>query len=342
MFSLTDGRMIAKTDTRPTNILSIVDPDQVKQGAGRKQPLKKKNRVTGVPGREQSSHGKVVKKKPIQRGCGGRRPCCRYCHRDYCQEEPCCDNCGIFYDVVESMSSESSHSDESDEGGEIGHISSTIGKEYAPRTGKLVPLPNFSERFVEYISGPSGSGKSTIASKLAEQFKIMYPGKPIYIFSRTDAKKDPAFQKLRPIQIDIDETMIDNPIDITKEVTEGGCLMIFDDCNTIHNDKIKKEIDKLMSDAMEVGRKLDCNIIITNHLVIPNEKKFARTMLNEMNMLTIFPKSGSSQQIKYALKTYYGLNNKQIDKILESPGRWVRISKTYPQYVLHEHGAYIL
>jgi hypothetical protein len=323
MFSLTDGRMIAKTDTRPTNVLSIVDPDQVKQGSGKKVSLKKK---------------KPLKKKPIYKGCGGKHPCCRYCHRDYCQEEPCCDNCGIYYDVVESSESESS---ESDEGGQIGHIS-TIGREYTPRTGKLVPLPNFSERFVEYISGPSGSGKSTIASKLAEQFKIMYPTKPIYIFSRTDAKKDPAFQKLRPIQIDIDESMIDNPIDVTKEVTEGGCLMIFDDCNTIHNDKVKKEVDKLMSDAMEVGRKLDCNIIITNHLVIPNEKKFARTMLNEMNMLTIFPKSGSSQQIKYALKTYYGLNNKQIDKILESPGRWVRISKTYPQYVLHEHGAYIL
>lgn len=329
MFSLTDGRIIAKTDTRQPIVLSIVDPDQVKQqGAGRKQPLKKKKKV-------------IKKKKPQYKGCGGKRPCCRYCHRDYCQEEPCCDNCGIFYDIVQSSSSEEDTSEESEDGGQIGHIS-TIGREYIPRTGKLIPLPNFQERFVEYISGPSGSGKSTVASQLAQQFKIMYPGKPIYIFSRTDAKKDPAFLKLRPIQIDIDETMIDNPIDITKEVTEGGCLMIFDDCNTIHNDKVKKEIDKLMSDAMEVGRKLDCNIIITNHLVIPNEKKFARTMLNEMNMLTIFPKSGSSQQIKYALKTYYGLNNKQIDKILESPGRWVRISKTYPQYVLNEHGAYIL
>ena len=330
MFSLTDGRIIAKTDTRQPIVLSIVDPDQikqgVKQGSGRRVLPKKKKRV-------------VKKKKPKYRGCG-KHPCCRYCHEDYCQEEPCCDNCGIFYDIVQSSSSESEDS-ESEEGGQIGHIS-TIGREYIPRSGKLIPLPNFSERFVEYISGPSGSGKSTVASQLAQQFKIMYPQKPIYMFSRTDSKKDPAFQKLRPIQIDIDETMIDNPIDITKEVTEGGCLMIFDDCNTIHNDKVKKEIDKLMSDAMEVGRKLDCNIIITNHLVIPNEKKFARTMLNEMNMLTIFPKSGSSQQIKYALKTYYGLNNKQIDKILESPGRWVRISKTYPQYVLNEHGAYIL
>ena len=325
MFSLTHGRIIAKTDTRPISVLSVVDPDQIKPKRG----------------------GRIIKKKPLlkkkkqkYRVCGGKHTCCRYCHEDYCQEEPCCDNCGIFYDIINSeTTSESSEQSSSLSEEEQPNV---IGKGYTPRNGKLIPLPNFSERFVEYIAGPSGSGKSTIASELGEQFKLMYPHKPIYMFSRTDAKKDPAFQRLRPIQINIDEGMIQNPIDVTKEVTEGGCLMIFDDCNTIHNDKIKKEVDKLMSDAMEVGRKLDCNIIITNHLVIPNEKKFARTMLNEMNMLTIFPKSGSSQQIKYALKTYYGLNNKQIDQILASPGRWVRISKTYPQYVLNEHGAYIL
>jgi hypothetical protein len=93
---------------------------------------------------------------------------------------------------------------------------------------------------------------------------------------------------------------------------------------------------------MEVGRKLNCNMIITNHLVIPNEKKFARTLLNEINMISLFPKSGSSQQIKYALKTYWGMNNKQIDKILDLKSRWVIISKTYPQYVLYENGCFIL
>jgi hypothetical protein len=310
MFSLTNGRIIAKTDSRPSQVLSIIDPDKIKIQGG--------------------------KSKPKNIGCGGSKPCCRYCHKRYCLEEPCCDNCRIYYDN-DSEHSESFTETESEE-----EHPKMLGKEFIPKGGKMLPLPNFEERFVEYIAGPSGSGKSTIAARLAEQFKNMYPHKPIYIFSRTDSNQDPAFTKLRPIQVEIDESLIDNPLDITQEVTEGGCLMIFDDCNTIHNDKVKKEVDKLMSDAMEVGRKLNCNIIITNHLVIPNEKKFARTMLNEMNMMTIFPKSGSSQQIKYALKTYYGLDNKQIQKILSAPGRWVRISKNYPQYVLHEGGAYIL
>ena len=90
---------------------------------------------------------------------------------------------------------------------------------------------------------------------------------------------------------------------------------------------------------MKVGIKLNCNMIVTSHLVVPNEKKIARTVLNEMHSLTVFPEIGQCQQIKYALKTYFGMNNNQIDKILSTKSRWVRISKTYPQYVVHSGGA---
>jgi hypothetical protein len=206
----------------------------------------------------------------------------------------------------------------------------------------LIALPNLEERFVDYISGPSGSGKSTQAASTAAEFRKIYPRKPIYIFSRTEVKNDPAFAKLKPIQIPIDEGLLEDPINITEEVTEGGALMIFDDCGTIQNDAFKKEVEKLMMDAMEVGRKLNCNMIITNHLVVPNDKKFARTIMNEMNTLTVFPRSGSSQQIRYALKIYFGLTNQQIDRIIDLDSRWVRISKTYPQYVLYDKGAFIL
>lgn len=247
--------------------------------------------------------------------------CCKKCNKK-CEKKPCCEGCCVYYE----MESES----EDDANTEF-HTNA-----------ELIALPDFTQRFIEYISGPSGSGKSTMAGKLATEFKNLNPKKRIYIFSRTDAKKDPAYKELNPIQIDINEELILNPIDITNEIDEKGCLMIFDDCGTIHNDKIRKEVEKLTCDAMEVGRKLNCNMIITNHLVIPNEKKFARTLLNEINMITLFPKSGSSQQMKYCLKTYWGMGNKQIEKILELKSRWVRISKTYPQYVLYEKGCFIL
>jgi|SRR5580698_3772196 hypothetical protein len=281
MFSLKEGKPIAKTLERKPIILSIVDDDN-----------------------ENS-----VKESDL---------CCSEHSSNECEHEgPCCDYCPTWDGKPEGM------------------------KIYES-SDPLVPIPDLSGRFVEYIAGPSGSGKSTIACKIAMQFRKIYPKKLIYILSRTEAKDDPAYVKLRPIQIPIDEELIENPIDLTQEITEEGCLIIFDDCNTIHNDKIRKEVEKIMADGMEIGRKLNCNMIITSHLVIPNEKKFARTVLNELHVLTVFPKSGSSQQIRYALKQYFGLDNTQIDKILKLKSRWVRISKSYPQYVLYDHGAYIL
>jgi hypothetical protein len=281
---------------------------------------------------------KMLKPKPIilsifdedEEKCK-KKKCCKNCDEIECQEYPCCDSCNIYYET---------DSEDSDDG--CCYSRESIGTKFSSKGQKLIPLPDFTQRFIEYIAGPSGSGKSTMAAEIAMQFRNLFPDHPIYIMSRTDPKKDPAFNILKPVSIVIDESLVTDPFDITKEITEEGCLIIFDDVTTIHNDKIRKEVEKLMADAMEVGRKLNCNMIITNHLVVPNDKKFARTLLNELSMLTIFPKSGSSQQIRYALKTYFGLNNKQVEEILQLRSRWVRISKSYPQYVLYQEGAYVL
>lgn len=247
------------------------------------------------------------------------KPCCRRCSKR-CRRKPCCGGCNMCCD------------NEDDE----------IGKDFhLPDYSILQPLMNVNQRSVNYIAGPAGSGKSTYASSIIERYKKIFPEKEFFIFSRTDAKNDPALTKLGGMQVPISEKLVTDPIDIEKELT-GGCVILFDDCNTIQNPKFKKAIDDLMSDIMEVGRKMDISIIITNHLVIPNERKMARTVLNEMQTLTVFPKSGSSQQISYCLKTYFGLTKKQIDHILTLPSRWVTICKMYPMFVMHEKGAYIL
>jgi hypothetical protein len=213
-----------------------------------------------------------------------------------------------------------------------------IGQQIHLRQGKLIPLPNYETR-IPFIAGPSGSGKSTYASLLAENYLRINPGNDFYLFSRKDT--DPVLDKLNPIRIKLDESLIEDPIDMTTELT-GGTLILFDDVNTLQNDKIKKAIDKLMNDIMEVGRSYDITIMITNHLVIPNEKKQARTIMNEMQSMTVFPKSGSAQQIKYALKTYFGLDKNQIENIINLPSRWVTIFKGFPQTVMYENGAFIL
>lgn len=209
------------------------------------------------------------------------------------------------------------------------------------KKNKIVPLLDTDGRQVCYVAGPSGSGKSYYAAMLVKTFQKIHSDADVYFFSRTDYKDDPAYLPLKPLQVMIDQSLIDEPIDIATDIKPGS-LLIFDDVGTIRDDKIKNEIMKLMMDVMEVGRKMKLWIIITNHLVNPNEKKFGRTVLNELQSFTFFPRSGSSHQITYALRNYFGMTTKQIEEIMALPSRWVTVLKNYPQTVMYEHGVYLL
>ena len=209
------------------------------------------------------------------------------------------------------------------------------------RKNKLEPLLDPEYRNVVYIAGPSGSGKSTYASVLANTFHKLFPKKDIFFFGRKSPKEDPAFAKNKKIiPVPIDANIVNNQVFL--EDIDKGSLVIFDDVGTIHNKAQKDAVFHLMNDLMEVGRAKKIDVIITNHLINPEDRRFGRTVLNEMHSITIFGRSGSSYQINYVLKKYFGLDKKQIKEILELPSRWVTVYKTYPLAVLHEHGAYIL
>jgi len=213
-----------------------------------------------------------------------------------------------------------------------------LGTDFEIDDGKLEIIPNLEQRETLYIAGPSGSGKSTFAAKYIQKYQKIFHN-PVYVFSR-DNGGDKEINALNPIYIPITEDLLANPIDITEEMQDA--LILFDDCNTIQDDKVRKSVEKLINDILEVGRKLNIYIVVTSHLVIPNERKQARTIMNEMQVLTVFPKSGSSQQISYCLKTYFGLNKDQIEEILSLPSRQVTIYKTFPMFVVYDTGIYIL
>ncbi len=215
-----------------------------------------------------------------------------------------------------------------------------LGNEIKASMQPLMNTDSSDKRVVEYIAGPSGVGKTTIAIELIKNYLKVFPKTPFYLFSRTPWREDPAYRELErePIQIILDESNVDD--DITSKFPHGS-LIFFDDVTTIAEKIIKNKIEHLIRDILEVGRKLRLNIIITNHLLVPIDQAFARTIMNELQMLTIFPKSGAVQQITHVLKTYFGFSAVQIKRILALPSRWVRISRTYPQYVLYDKGAYI-
>jgi adenylate kinase family enzyme len=209
-------------------------------------------------------------------------------------------------------------------------------------TTKIIPMMDYkSERSICYVAGPSGSGKSTYCANIIKEYIKLKKNIDIYIFSRTEYKNDSAYKNLKMIQIEINEELLTNGIDIEKEIRPNS-IMLFDDINTIQNENLKKYMEKLITDIMEVGRKLKINCIVTNHLIIPNERKYARILLNEIQYLTVYPKSGSSQQISYVLKTYFGLTQKQIKTVLKLNSRWVTICKMYPITVISENGVYII
>jgi len=241
--------------------------------------------------------------------------CCEKCS-DRCRKRKCCRNCNLCC-----------QEDSDDDIGDSIEID-----------GKLEPVPNIEGREAPYIAGPSGSGKSTYAGKYIQYYKKLFPNNQIYVFSRKPS--DPAIDHLYPNRIMIDESLVTEPIDILSELADGA-LVLFDDCDTIQNDKVKKAVSKIKNDILETGRAAEIYIVTTSHLVNPNERKDSRTILNECHSLTIFPKSGSAYQIKYALKNYFGLSKNQIDEILSLPSRWVTIFKSYPQCVLYEKGCYI-
>jgi len=105
---------------------------------------------------------------------------------------------------------------------------------------------------------------------------------------------------------------------------------------------MKKELSKLVVDICEVGRKLGLWIILTSHLVSPDDRSLSRCMMNELTGFTFFPRSGAVHQIKYALDKYFGLSKTQIDKIMHLPSRWVTVMRTFPQCVLYRKGVYLL
>jgi hypothetical protein len=220
--------------------------------------------------------------------------------------------------------------------------SESLGKTYHC-DGRMEERLKIDSRATVYICGPSGSGKTEKALQLISPYCKIFPEKKFYLFSRTDHTKDPAYKKygLNPIQINIDEGLLENPIDITTEL-KGGCIILFDDCATLQNDKLRYAIDKLVMDILEIGRKLNITTIITSHLITGNDRKVSKVILNECQKWVLFPKSGSVGQARYALKTHMGLDNKQIDKIMNAKSRSVTINKEYPMYVLTEKIAYIL
>jgi hypothetical protein len=229
------------------------------------------------------------------------------------------------------------------------NIVSGVKKELLVNDGIFQPIPNPDKRECILCSGASGSGKSTFIYNYCKEFIKLFPSNCIYLFSKL--VEDEVLDRLKPKlkRVMIDQTLIDEPVDIHNDFSNGD-MIIFDDINTIKDKKLLKAIEDIRDDVLETGRlvrngdasKLKHNrgfyCMMTNHILADGVK--TKLPILESNKLVIFPHSGG--QVDYFLKTYGGLDAKQIKKVKMLPSRWCMIKKNYPLAIAHEHGLFLV
>jgi nicotinamide riboside kinase len=198
-----------------------------------------------------------------------------------------------------------------------------------PNDSRFQHMPDTTrEREILYITGCSGSGKSTYTRKFIEQLKKAKKDIPIYLFSALP--DDESLDSVKPLRIQLDESLIEDPIDI-KEFADS--VVLFDDIDVIPDKKIREAVYKIMNMGLEIGRHYKINMVITNHL--PTNGRDTRRILNEASSFTYFPHSANAK-IKYFLTEYVGVDKKMITYFKKQNTRAVTIFKNYPMCYLCE------
>lgn len=212
-------------------------------------------------------------------------------------------------------------------------LNDRVNKEFELSTGEFVPIPDKETERV-FIAGKTGSGKSKLTKKYAENYAKMFPNRKTYIFTKHEDEK--AYQELTYTEIHQKDEVMNNPIDIT---ILKDSLVIFDDCDKIQDKKLLKAFEALISDIIANGRKYNIHIVILGHQLM--DYKHTRDILNELNRI-IFFNNTSKHHINRYLKIYAGLSPETIKRISGLKSRWSLLSVEHPQYLMHEHGIFMI
>ncbi len=215
-------------------------------------------------------------------------------------------------------------------------IKNNSNKEIIIHDGQIIPLPNvdIEQGSRSYIAGPTGSGKSTYAASFIKEYKKMYPGNQVILFS--NEMQDKVIDEVDPIRFQLDESIVEKPIE-KEELSDSLC--VFDDIDAMTNKKIQNAVEILRDNLLKEGRKHGIYVLCTAHQI--TNYKQTRSVLNDCDTVVFFPKS-NIYGIKYYLSKYAGLTKQQIEEIIKLPSRWVAFYKHYPGIILYSSGCYLL
>ena len=187
------------------------------------------------------------------------------------------------------------------------------------------------ERELIYITGSSGCGKTTFIKNYAELYHKIYPKSPIYLFS--EKLEDPSIDILKYINRIIIDENINEIAEIPLENYLPNTLLLFDDYDDLQKQYLTP-IQNLISRVLKLGRQYKISAMIVSHLINPTKnREFNRNILMEVQK-TIFFKNDNTYGNKYYLKTYGGMDKKQIDNVLSKDTRYIIFNNRYPNYFI--------
>lgn len=202
--------------------------------------------------------------------------------------------------------------------------------------GKMQICPTVLPERV-YISGQNGSGKSYLSGIYAREYNKLFPKNKIIMFSVHE--KDKAYDEVKKmIRVNLkDESLTEKVLEVPKF---KNTLVIFDDCDSIQDKKLKTYITNFELDLLTNGRKYNIYMLTLSHMLM--NYKATREKINECSRVIMFGQAGSKYHITRFLRIHGGLDSKQIKRVFALPSRWFCISVNYPNYILYETGAYLL
>lgn len=206
-------------------------------------------------------------------------------------------------------------------------------------SGTLELMINPYERQAWFIVGPAGAGKSTKAAELMKSYLKAKPQCPVYLLSKIT--NDKAFKGIPLTQEPLTEEFA-NQINSGMGETLTDCMVVFDDIDTVSNDKVRKALWKLRKDLLETGRHGSVYIVNTSHQFRAHEQTKAAN--KESTHVVMFP-DGESYSVTDYCKTYAGMTKEQIKRVMKlvtNPHSWICLSRRSPKHVLHTHGGYFL
>lgn len=186
------------------------------------------------------------------------------------------------------------------------------------------------------VMAPSGAGKSTWIANYLTQYKKSHPKNCIYVFS--PLRDDPAFVDLKPQYIKIDETIIQDPLDITEECFKNSCL-IFDDIESITDKGLNEAVQRFRDQVLEVGRHYGSIAVCVSHIIMNGLS--TRRMLNEASNIVLFPKTNFNA-ISNFCRRYMGMGRDEINWVKQIPSRWMCIKRNYPTTIITENSIKVL